>query len=322
VINVHRSTLSRRSFCLCCIGTGTFAATGGWLTPGQVFAQARNVVDAMRSDAAKATITIQMLRGDVSALVGSGGNIAVLTGSDGKILVDAGITASRPRIMEALATLGGGPITHVINTHWHFDHADGNEWLRKEGASIVAHDNTRKHLAKATRVEDWDFNFPPSPALAIPTEVVAADRTIKLTGRTLELKHYGPAHTDGDLSVRFSEADVLHAGDIYWRSYPFIDYSTGGNIDGTIRATEAILANATDATIIVPGHGDPASNRSELTDYRDMLVAIREKVATLKRQGRTVEDVIAAKPTASFDPKWGQWVVGPAQFIPLVYAGV
>jgi glyoxylase-like metal-dependent hydrolase (beta-lactamase superfamily II) len=320
--NAHQSMLSRRGFCLCCLGSTAFAATGVWLTPRQVFAQARNVVDAMRSDAASATITVHKLRGNVSVLEGSGGNIAVLTGSNGKLLVDAGITASRPRIMEALATLGGEPITHVINTHWHFDHADGNEWLRGQGALILAHDNTRKHLATATRVEDWDFNFPPAPALAIPTEVVAADRTMKLSGQTLELKHYGPAHTDGDLSVRFSDADVLHAGDIFWRSYPFIDYSTGGNVDGTIRATEAMLASATDATIIVPGHGRPASSRSELKDYRDMLVAVREKVAGLKRQGRTVEEVIAAKPTATLDPVWGQWVVGPAQFTKLVYAGV
>ena len=152
--------------------------------------------------------------------------------------------------------------------------------------------------------------------------MITADRTVKLHGNTLELKHYGPAHTDGDLSVLFSEADVLHAGDIYWRSYPFIDYSTGGSIDGTIRATEAMLASATSATLIVPGHGGPASNRSELASYRDMLVAVREKVATLKRQGRTLEDTLAAKPTAAFDPEWGQWIVGPANFAKLVYAGV
>jgi glyoxylase-like metal-dependent hydrolase (beta-lactamase superfamily II) len=317
-----RSALSRRGFCLCCIGASTITATGSWLTPGQVFAQARNVVDSMRAEAANAPITVHKLRGNISALVGSGGNIAVLAGSDGKILVDAGITASRPKIAEALAQLGGGRVTHLINTHWHFDHADGNEWLHGQGARILAHENTRKHLAEATRVEDWDFNFPPSPAAAVPTDVITADRTVKLNGNTLELKHYGPAHTDGDLSVLFGEADVLHGGDIYWRSYPFIDYSTGGSIDGTIRAVEAILAGTTSATLIVPGHGGPASNRSELAGYRDMLVAVREKVAALKRQGRTLEDTLAAKPTAAFDPTWGQGIVSPAWFTKLVYAGV
>ena len=319
----HHHTMSRRGFCLCCLGATTFAATGGWLSPSQVFAKARNVVDAMRADAANAVIAIHKLRGNVSALVGSGGNIAVLTGPEGKILVDAGITASRPRIMEALNSLGGEPISHLINTHWHFDHADGNEWLNGEGAVILAHENTRKHLSEATRVDDWDFNFPAARAAAVPGEVFAADRTINLNGHATELKYFGPAHTDGDAIVIFTEADVLHAGDIYWNGfYPFIDYSTGGSIDGTIRAVEAILKTVGDGMVIVPGHGEPASNKAELTSYRDMLLAVREKVAELKQQGCTVDETIAAIPTAEFDAKWGRFVVSPANFTRLVYAGV
>jgi Metallo-beta-lactamase superfamily/ABC transporter substrate binding protein len=164
VTPIRRHLLSRRGFCLCCLGSATFAATGGWLTPSQVFAEARNLVDLIRSEAAKAPIKVHRLRGNVSVLEGSGGNVAVLTGRDGKLLVDAGITASRPRITEALASLSSDPVKHLINTHWHFDHADGNEWLHGEGATILAHENTRKHLATAQRVEDWNFDFPPSPA--------------------------------------------------------------------------------------------------------------------------------------------------------------
>jgi glyoxylase-like metal-dependent hydrolase (beta-lactamase superfamily II) len=134
----------------------------------------------------------------------------VLIGPDGKLLVDAGITASRPRIIEALASLSSDPIQLLINTHWHFDHTDGNEWLHGEGATILAHENTRNHLARAQRVEDWNFNFPASPAGAIPTDVFATDRTIKVNGSTLTLKYYGPAHTDGDISVAFTDADILH----------------------------------------------------------------------------------------------------------------
>jgi len=280
---VHHPRLSRRGFCLCCVGATTFAATGGWLSPSEVFAQAKTIVDSIRASAAEAPIKVHKLRGNVSVLEGSGGNIAVLTGSDGKVLVDAGITASRRRILEALSGLGKDPVQYLINTHWHFDHADGNEWLRKEGATIIAHENARKHLAEATRVEDWNFNFPPSPADAIPSEVVATDRTLKAGGATLALKYYGPSHTDGDLSVTFQEADILHTGDTYWNGfYPFIDYSTGGSIDGTIRAAEANLKAATDSTIVIPGHGPPASNKTELTAYRDMLVDIREKVVALK----------------------------------------
>jgi glyoxylase-like metal-dependent hydrolase (beta-lactamase superfamily II) len=318
----HDEQLSRRGFCLCCAAGA--AAAGAWLTPAQVFAQARSLalVDEMRASGATAPVTVHALRRGVSALVGSGGNIAVLAGPNGKFLVDAGLAASRPKIVKALAGLGRGPVTHLVNTHWHFDHADGNAWLNGQGAVIVAHRNTRKHLGEATRVEDWNFDFPPSPAAALPTELVADSRTLNLNGETIGLTHPGPAHTDGDLIVRFGEADILHGGDIYWRSYPFIDYSTGGSIDGTIHATETMLASASASTIIIPGHGEPSSNRAQLAQYRDMLGAVRETVSALKRGGRTVAEVVAAKPTAQFDAEWGQSMVAPDNFTRLVYAGV
>jgi glyoxylase-like metal-dependent hydrolase (beta-lactamase superfamily II) len=315
--------LSRRHFCLCCVTGAAFVATGGWLSPRQAYAEAQNIVDLIRDDAAKAAIKIHKLRGNVSILEGSGGNIAVLTGADGKLFVDAGITASRPRLLEAASSLSDDPIKQLINTHWHFDHADGNSWLNAEGAAILAHDNTHKHLLSAQRVEDWDFNFPSPPLAAVPTEVFSSQKTLTLNRSTLHLKYYGPAHTDGDISVNFAEADILHTGDTFWNGiYPFIDYSTGGGIDGMIKATEANLAAATDKTMIIPGHGNPVSNRTELSAYRDMLVAIHDNVARLKQQGRSLEETIGAKPTAAFDDKWGQFVVTPALFTRLVYKGV
>jgi len=124
--------LSRRGFCLCCLGSVAYVASGGWLTPAQAFAEARNIVDLIRYDAAKAPIKLLRLRGNVSALEGSGGNIGLLTGDDGKVFIDAGIAASRPRILDASKQLSGDPIKYLINTHWHFDHADGNQWLNEE----------------------------------------------------------------------------------------------------------------------------------------------------------------------------------------------
>jgi glyoxylase-like metal-dependent hydrolase (beta-lactamase superfamily II) len=319
----HLPKLTRRSFCLCCVASATFAAGGGWITPRRAYAEAQNIVDLIRADAAKATITVHKLRGDVSVLEGSGGNVAVLTGPDGKLLVDAGITASKPRMMEALASLSSDPIRHLVNTHWHFDHADGNEWVHGEGATIIAHENTRKHLMTMQRVEDWDFNFPALAASAIPSETFSRDKTLSLNHSTLKLQHYGPAHTDSDISVHFVEADILHVADTFWNGiYPFIDYSTGGNIDGMIVAAEANLALATEKTIVIPGHGNPVSNKTELREFRDMLVAIRGNVAKLKKQEMSLEAIIAAKPTAAFDGKWGQFVITPALFTKMVYEGV
>jgi glyoxylase-like metal-dependent hydrolase (beta-lactamase superfamily II) len=277
-------------------------------------------VITIRNAAANAKINVHKLRGNVSVLEGSGGNITVLTGRDGKVLVDAGI--SRPQVEDALARLSDDPVKHVINSHWHFDHTDGNEWLHSIGADITAHKNTRKHLSVTTRVEDWNFTFPPAPAGALPTKVISADETLHLNGATLALKCYRPAHTDSDIAVEFQEANVIDVADTFWNGeYPFIDYSTGGSIDGMIRAAEANVANTNDETIVIPGHG-PIGDKSQLIEFRDMLVAIREKVANLKEQGKSLDEAVAAKPTADYDAKWGGFVIDGSFFTRLVYVGV
>ena len=307
--------LSRREF----LASASLIAGATLVHPRFLFAE--GLVQQIRSEAANAKITVQPLRGKVSVLMGSGGNIAVLPGRDGKLLIDAGIPGSRSGITEALAGISSDPIKHLVNTHWHFDHTDGNEWLHSAGATILAHENTRKHLSTATRVADWDFTFPASPPGALPAEVFQTERTLHLNGATIELRHYEPAHTDSDISVYFTEADVFHAGDTWWNGiYPFIDYSTGGSIDGTIQATETNLAKVSTKTVIIPGHG-PVGDKSQLIEFRDMLTAIRAKVQTLKKQGKSLEEVIAAKPTGGYDAKWGA-LVPPSLFAKLVYKGV
>jgi glyoxylase-like metal-dependent hydrolase (beta-lactamase superfamily II) len=316
-------SVSRRSFCLCCVGAAAYTATGEWLAPREAFAEARGLVSLFKDSAATSQITTHKLRRNISVLEGSGGNIAVLTGRDGKVLIDGGIAASRPQIMEALADLGADPITHLVNTHWHFDHTSGNEWLHAAGAKIIAQENTRKYLSEVQRVEDWDYNFLPLSSGGVPSEVFAAEHSLKLNGSTIGLKRYTPAHTDSDISVSFEEADILHAGDTYWNGiYPFIDYSTGGSIDGMIAAADANLAATANETIIIPGHGSPVSNKAELKEFRDMLVAIRESVAKLKQQGRSRDEIVAAKPTAPFDAKRGNFPIDPGFFTRLVYEGV
>jgi glyoxylase-like metal-dependent hydrolase (beta-lactamase superfamily II) len=314
----HSFGVSRRAFRLCCLASGGFAATRG-LSPRQAFAEARGLVSLIKDSAATSPIAVHRLRNNISALEGSGGNIAVLTGPDGKVRVDAGIGVSRPQLMKALADLGPEPITTLTNTHWHFDHTDGNIWLNSVGAKIIAQDNTRKYLSEVQRVEDWDYNFlPPAPG-GIPTETFADALDLKLNGLSLKLKLYAPAHTDSDISVNFAEANIVHVGDTFWNGvYPFIDYSTGGSIDGTIAACDVNLAAATADTIIIAGHGQPVSNKSELKEFCDMLVGVRENVAMLKRQGRTRDEIVAAKATAPYDAKFGAFVIDPGFFTRLV----
>src|ERR1700751_5622036 len=312
------SGISRRRFLI----SSSMAATVGVLAPRDLFAQDDGLVQTARKTAETANITVQKLRGNVSVLMGAGGNIAVLPGRDGKLLIDAGFAGARPRISEALARISSDPIKHLINTHWHFDHTDGNEWLHSAGAFILAHTNTRKHLSTTTRVEGWDFIFPASPPGAIPAEVFEDERTVQLNGATIALKHYAPAHTDSDISVHFTEADVFHVGDTFWNGYyPFIDYSTGGSIDGMIRATEANLGKVTDEMNVIPGHG-PVGDKSRLAFYRDLLVSTREKVATLKKQGKSLDEIVATKPTGPTDAKWGNGFRKPKDLSGDVFQGV
>jgi len=310
--------ISRRRFI---ISTGLTAAAVA-ATPVRIWADPQNLVEKARQSGVTAKIKTQALRGNVSALIGSGGNIAVLPGSDGKLIVDSGYLGSRDKIVEALTSISQDPIKHLVNTHWHFDHTDGNEWMHSAGATITAHENTRKHLSTSTRVEGWNFTFPASPAGAIPTDVFKADKTIHLNGVTIALKHYVPAHTDGDISAYFTEADVLHTGDTWWNGhYPFIDYSTGGSFDGMIKAAEANLAMVTDKTIVIPGHG-PVGGKTEMIEYRDILASIRDRVAALKGEGKSLNEIVAAKPTAAYDAKWGTGFVNGEFFTKLVYKGV
>jgi glyoxylase-like metal-dependent hydrolase (beta-lactamase superfamily II) len=313
---MNASRMTRRRFL---ISSGLLTAAC-LLRPEKLFAAGESPVNIIRAAAATAEVTIRNLRGNISVLEGSGGNIAVLTGRDGKLLVDAGIT--RPGLEKALARLGPDPVKHLINTHWHFDHTDGNEWLHSVGAEITAHQNTRKHLSKTTRVDAWDFTFPPAPEGALPTRVFENELTLDLNGERLVLKHYDPAHTDSDLSVQFSQADILHVADTWWNGhFPFIDTNTGGSIDGMLRATESNLARVTDQTIIIPGHG-PVGSKPQLVEFRDMLATVWERVADLKKTGLSVDEVVASKPTSDYDATWGGFVIDGATFTRLVYAGV
>lgn len=317
-----KNAISRRSF----LQTTSLAAAATWFGTGHagmLFAQQpTDAVAQMRAGGATAKISVHPARRNVSVLMGSGGNIAVLPGKDGKLLVDSGFSTSRAQISEALNGISADPLKHLIDTHWHFDHTDGNEWMHGAGATIIAHENTKKRLSTPQVIAAFNASFPPATAGAIPSKVFATTDTVHTNGETIEMAHYAPAHTDTDISVHFVEADVLHVGDTWFNGfYPFIDYSSGGNIDGMIKASASSLEKATAKTIIIPGHG-PVGDKAQLAEFREMLIAIREKVATLKRQGKTLDVAIAEKPTASYDAKWGGGLVNGETFTRLVYQGV
>ena len=298
--------ISRRHF----LATTAAATAAAWLDPRTLRAQSppapQDFLTKARAANANNKITATPLRRNVTFLGGAGGNIAVLTTKQGKLIVDSGYASCQPQLTAALAAINGDPIRILINTHWHFDHTDGNDWMHSAGATIWAHENTRYRMSSTQNIVAYKAIIPPYPTGALPTILLNSYRKLSDGTNTLMLTHYEPAHTDTDLSVHFAEADILHCGDTFWNGfYPFIDYSSGGNINGMIIATEKNLATATAETIIIPGHG-PIGNRDQLTEFRDMLAGSRDNVAKLKKEGKSLEETIAAKPTAAFDAKFGK----------------
>jgi glyoxylase-like metal-dependent hydrolase (beta-lactamase superfamily II) len=320
VIQSAVPTLSRRSLVRNMIGLATGTTICSW--KATAISPPINDASKMIASGTSAKITVQKLRRNISVLVGSGGNIAVLSGSDGKLLVDAGFGTSQRQIRNALESVGRNPPRQLIDTHWHFDHTDGNQWIHDEGATIIGHENTARRLSARQEIPDFIGVFPPYPSAAIPSIVFFQKKTLSLNSEELALEYYGPAHSDSDISVRFTEADVLHTGDTWFNGvYPFIDYHNGGTLDGMLAATIRNLNTTGRDTIIVPGHG-PVGNRSQLTQYSEMLNEVREKVMVLKKRGLSESETVAARPSAPFDLKWGQALVPAGAFIKLVYAGV
>jgi len=271
---------------------------------------------------ADADIVATPLRGGITVLMGSGGNITVLSTPDGKFLVDAGISKSQDKLQTALGSIGTAPVKYVVDTHWHWDHTDGNAWLHEAGATIVAHRNTAKHLTETTHVNAWNWTFEPVPPAARPTLLVDREQIFDFAGSRIEVENFGGGHTDGDLWVYFKDADVLALGDTFWNGiYPYIDNEDGGSIDSAIRWAEKAVAHSTEHTIVIPGHGT-VGTRAQLVEFRDMLVTVRNKVAALKQQGKSLDEIVAAKPTAAFDAKWGNFVFSGDQFTRMVYVGL
>lgn len=267
-------------------------------------------------------IITHSLRGNISVLEGSGANIVVLSGKEGKFLVDAGIGKSRDKVQAALTNISPAPLKYVINTHWHWDHTDGNAWMHANGATIVAQVNTMKHLTQTTHVDDWNWTFDPVPADARPTVLVDHEKTFAFAGSAIKVENFGPGHSDGDLWIYFEKADVLAMGDTFWTAgYPFIDNQDGGSIDAAIHWADEAIERTTDHTLVIPGHG-PTGNRMQVIAFRDMLVGVRDNVARLKLQGKTLDEIVAAKPSAAFDERWGHFVIKPDHFVRLVYAGL
>jgi cyclase len=276
-----------------------------------------SAADARRAQSAAAPIVTTKLTDRLALLTGPGGNVLVFHGPDGKLLVDGFVRPAWPKLKAALDAIHSSPIKSMVDTHWHFDHADNNGNARAAGAGVIAHENTKARLMQSHDL--LGMHFDPAPSSELPTQTFASGLTLNLNGEQVDLTHVPPAHTDTDVFVFFPGANVLHLGDVFFNGmYPFIDASTGGTIDGMIDAVNIALKRATAATRIVPGHG-PLARRPSLESYGRMLATVRDRVQTAKRAGKTLAEVQAARPTSDFDDLWGKGFMTAGDFLGIVY---
>jgi cyclase len=316
--------------------TGYLAGAGflaGWLparvvgavqasATGQTAESQADRVAQMRAQMAAVPLQTMKLRDNLTMLYGPGGNMVALNGPDGKILVDSSFLSVAAKLKQALDDLGPAPLKVLINTHWHFDHTDGNAPLHEAGATIVAHENTRKRLSTPQEIPAMGMHFPAAPAGAWPQQTFVDKLKLYFNGEELSLSYVPSAHTDTDVLIRYEKGNVLHMGDLWFNGmYPFIDNSSGGNINGMILAAGAGMNLADGDTKIVPGHG-PQGDKVALVKYRDMLTVVHDRLKTLKDSGKSAEQAVAAKPTADLDAIWGNGFMKGDDFVKIVYSSL
>ena len=254
-------------------------------------------------------------------LEGAGGNVTVAVGTDGIIMVDGQFAPMHDKLKAAIEKISPLPIKYLINTHYHGDHTGGNAAFHKDGATIVAQDNIRVRLAAGTTNALTGNKTPPQPADALPTDTYWGDsKTVEVGGRKALLTHIYNAHTDGDSYVYFADANVLSTGDIFGNTgrYNTIDFGNGGDIRGLIRALDAYIKVSNDQTKVVPGHGELAT-KANLVAFREMLVTSRDRIQKLFNEGKTEQEVLAAKPLADLDAKWAATPEQAANWTRMVY---
>ncbi|MCW9029104.1 MAG: MBL fold metallo-hydrolase [Kangiella sp.] len=278
---------------------------------GQVFAHADGRPEV--------EIKAQKLTDGIYVLFGQGGNIGLSVGNDGVYMIDDQFAPLSDKIKATVAEITDQPVGYLINTHWHGDHIGGNENFAKSGTVIVAHDNVRQRMSTGLEMSSLGRKVEPSPEGALPVITFDSELSLHLNNDEMRVYHVANAHTDGDAIIYFANDNVLHMGDTYFNiGYPFIDVSSGGTIDGYIAAVEKGLSLANEQTQIIPGHG-PMSNKKEMAEFVAMLKDLRHTVVKLKEKGMSVEQVLAAKPSAKYDEENGKNFIKPDQIVTFIY---
>jgi glyoxylase-like metal-dependent hydrolase (beta-lactamase superfamily II) len=279
----------------------------------------RSLRAAERQFAQDSRLTAARLSETLVHIQGAGGNVLALQAPGGVVMVNGG----SPDRADALRSFidqqfPRTPVRTLFNTDWHPEHTGANEILGAAGTEIIAHEHTKQYLGSDVVVEWQTRTYKARPAQALPTKTFQTRGELVFAGERIEYGHLGQAHTDADIYVHFPGPNVLVAGDVVSvGTYPIADYTTGGWLGGLATATKTLLDLADDRTRVVPGIG-PLLTRADLQAQHEMLVAVRERLGKMMRQGMGASDMIAAGATKDFDPKWGD----PTLFVSTTYRGL
>ena len=268
-----------------------------------------------------APITATKITDRIVAFSGNGGNEGVVIGPDGLVMIDGGLAPRAADLAKAIAEISPRMVQVLFNTHYHFDHVGSNEYLGAQKVRIIAHENVKKRLGTTFENPAMGRAMEALPAVALPTETFAAGGRLQFGPERIEYTHTPAAHTDGDAFVFFANSNVIHTGDLYWTGrYPVIDYSVGGSLARMAAVLEQMDKVGDANTRIISGHGNPNSTKAEMRQIRNAWVEINSRLEALAKQGRTVEEVIAAAPTKDFDAQFGGG--NPMGFLRQAYGGV
>ena len=269
----------------------------------------------------EAKIRIQKITDNLYLFFGLGGNIAVSIGDDGVLIVDDQIPSLIPKIKDAIKEIGGGDLVYTINTHWHFDHAEGNLALDPNITKIISQSNARDYMSRGGLIDmvSSRINQEPYPDYALPVITYENGMTLYFNDEEIEIVHFGPAHTSGDSAVIFHNQNAIHYGDVFvTEGYPFIDVSSGGSIDGIINFLSKSLEKLKPGATILPGHGE-ITNIQDVKDMISMLETVRDRISKMIDEGKSLQEVIDAKPTKDFDEKYPDWL---GNFVNRAYASL
>jgi cyclase len=266
---------------------------------------------APQQDFSNVEIKTTKLAENFYTLEGAGGAIGILVGPDGVFMVDSQYAQLTEKLVAAIKQISDGRIRFLVNTHVHPDHTGGNENFGKMGVALMSREQLRSRLAGGAR---------PAPPAALATITYDNPVTLHMNGDDVQLIPVRNAHTDGDTMVKFVKADVIMSGDFYRQiGYPFPDRNNGGSVQGLIDGLKQMADAAGPNTRIVPGHGIVVT-RTDVLAHRDMAIAVRDKVTALARQGKTADEIVAAKPTADYDARVPQGATTSERFIRAIVA--